>query len=314
MTERFNAPSQQTTIGSSEIGPTEIVTNLSSVGVGQGSGQTATKQENNSFINFEFPIKWDDLAGNLGSLGVPKNLEQTIDDMTTRDRELEDFLNTNIVNGIIAGSNIAINRASGVVTISSSVPTGPQGPQGAAATIAVGTTTTGAAGTQAAVTNSGTSSAAVFNFAIPRGAQGAQGPGSTVSIGTTTTGAAGTQAAVSNSGTSSAAIFNFTIPKGDTGATGSKGDKGDTGSQGPQGASGTSGWKTGTSVVTLNTFGIQTIAHGMGSTPSTVILVNGDTNVTTAAAGVRTWDATNIYVQFAGLGASTVRVNWIAIP
>ena len=59
--------------------------------------------------------------------------------------------------------------------------TGPQGPagadgkDGAAATITVGTVTTGEAGTSAAVTNSGTSGAAVFNFTIPRGATGAKG-------------------------------------------------------------------------------------------------------------------------------------------
>jgi hypothetical protein len=61
---------------------------------------------------------------------------------------------------------------------------GPQGPagtngtngtNGAAATIAVGSTTTLSAGANATVTNSGTSSAAVFNFAIPRGPQGVQG-------------------------------------------------------------------------------------------------------------------------------------------
>ena len=53
--------------------------------------------------------------------------------------------------------------------------TGAQGPAGAAATIAVGTVTTGEAGTNASVTNSGTSSAAVFNFTIPRGAKGDKG-------------------------------------------------------------------------------------------------------------------------------------------
>lgn len=52
---------------------------------------------------------------------------------------------------------------------------GPAGADGAAATISIGSVTTGAAGTSAAVTNSGTSSAAVFNFTIPRGAQGVQG-------------------------------------------------------------------------------------------------------------------------------------------
>ena len=67
-------------------------------------------------------------------------------------------------------------------------PAGPQGEPGApgtAATVAVGTVTTGAAGSAAAVTNTGTASAAVFNFTIPRGdkgetgaagAQGAPGP------------------------------------------------------------------------------------------------------------------------------------------
>jgi hypothetical protein len=52
---------------------------------------------------------------------------------------------------------------------------GPQGTAGNAATVAVGTTTTGNAGTNASVTNSGTTSAAVFNFTIPRGDTGATG-------------------------------------------------------------------------------------------------------------------------------------------
>jgi len=55
-------------------------------------------------------------------------------------------------------------------------PTGSTGPKGdAAATISVGTTLTGNAGTSAAVTNSGTSSAVVLNFTIPKGADGAAG-------------------------------------------------------------------------------------------------------------------------------------------
>ena len=47
-----------------------------------------------------------------------------------------------------------------------------RGLKGDAATIAVGTVTTGAPGTQVVVTNSGTSAAATFNFTIPRGADG----------------------------------------------------------------------------------------------------------------------------------------------
>lgn len=131
--------------------------------------------------------------------------------------------------------------------------TGPQGPQGIqgiqgvagnAATISVGTTTTLAAGSSASVTNSGTTSAAVFNFSIPKGDTGATGPqgpqgiqgpqgnAATISVGTTTTLAAGSSATVTNAGTSSAAVFNFAIPQGATGATGP------TGPQGPQGLNG----------------------------------------------------------------------------
>ena len=67
---------------------------------------------------------------------------------------------------------------------------------GSGATVSIGTVTTGAAGTSASVTNSGTSTNAVFDFVIPKGDTGATGPQG---------------------------------PKGD------KGDKGDTGPQGPKG-------------------------------------------------------------------------------
>lgn len=53
--------------------------------------------------------------------------------------------------------------------------TGPQGPQGDAATISIGTTTTIAYTLPAAVTNSGNTKAAIFNFAIPQGTPGTNG-------------------------------------------------------------------------------------------------------------------------------------------
>ena len=67
-------------------------------------------------------------------------------------------------------------------------PQGPQGPQGVpgkdgrdgqgiAATVDVGTTTTGEAGTPAAVVNAGDETHAVLNFTIPRGAKGDSGAG-----------------------------------------------------------------------------------------------------------------------------------------
>ena len=85
---------------------------------------------------------------------------------------------------------------------------------GVIASVNVGTTTTGAAGSSASVSNSGTSLDAVLNFTIPRGDTGATGPAATIAAGTTTTTAPGTNATVTNSGTSGAAVFDFTIPRG----------------------------------------------------------------------------------------------------
>jgi hypothetical protein len=52
---------------------------------------------------------------------------------------------------------------------------GTPGAAGAAATVTIGSTSTGAAGTNAAVTNDGDEQNAVLNFTIPRGATGATG-------------------------------------------------------------------------------------------------------------------------------------------
>ncbi len=114
----------------------------------------------------------------------------------------------------------------------------------------MGTTTTGDAGTDASVTNTGSADAAIFNFTIPQGATGPTGPtgptgltgdigatgptgptgptgaAATVTVGTTTTGDAGTDASVTNTGSADAAIFNFTIPQGATGPTGPTGEAG----------------------------------------------------------------------------------------
>jgi len=105
---------------------------------------------------------------------------------------------------------------------------GAAGTNGTSATIAVGTVTTGAAGSSATVTNAGTSLAATFNFGIPRGDTGATGAAATIAVGTVTTGAAGSSAIVTNTGTSGAAVFAFTIPAGADGADGADGVDGQT--------------------------------------------------------------------------------------
>ena len=71
------------------------------------------------------------------------------------------------------GAEITITDSNG--TTSAQVVNGSQGEPGTAATVSVGSTTTGAAGTSASVVNSGTSSAAVLDFVIPRGADGTDG-------------------------------------------------------------------------------------------------------------------------------------------
>jgi hypothetical protein len=54
-------------------------------------------------------------------------------------------------------------------------PTGATGATGLSSTITIGTTTTGYPGTNAIVSNSGTSNSVILNFTIPRGADGADG-------------------------------------------------------------------------------------------------------------------------------------------
>lgn len=59
---------------------------------------------------------------------------------------------------------------------------GAKGDTGAAATIRIGSVTTGAAGSNASVTNSGTTSDVVLNFTLPRGKDGTGGGGGTVTV------------------------------------------------------------------------------------------------------------------------------------
>ena len=93
---------------------------------------------------------------------------------------------------------------------------GPQGPAGQAATIQIGSVTSGDA---PAVTNSGTETAAVLDFVLQQGPAGPQGP----------KGDPGPQGQEGPQG-----------PKGDTGEQGPAGAKGDPGEQGPQGPAGPS--------------------------------------------------------------------------
>jgi hypothetical protein len=120
----------------------------------------------------------------------------------------------NPTNVVWASISFVNSRSSSTLTWTTPATWVKPGTAGAAATITAGTTTTLSPGASATVANSGTSSAAVFNFGIPAGATGAAGTSATVAVGTTTTGAPGSSATVTNSGTSSAAVFNFSVPAG----------------------------------------------------------------------------------------------------
>ncbi len=113
---------------------------------------------------------------------------------------------------------------------------GEKGTPGAAATVVIGTVTTGEPGTDASVENAGTSAAATLNFTIPRGDKG---------------------------------------DKGDTGSPGEKGDKGDKGDKGETGSPGAAGHsptvtasKTG-KVTTVQVDGetVATISDGLDGSP-----------------------------------------------
>ena len=119
MTERFNANAVDDGFSvSASGGPAGTGQDLTTLGVGQGSGQTASRQENNASIGFEFPIRWDDVSENLSRLDSKKSIGEFVDDMEMRDKMIEDYLTTSVVNGVVGQNGVAVNRSQGVVTAS----------------------------------------------------------------------------------------------------------------------------------------------------------------------------------------------------
>ena len=106
--------------------------------------------------------------------------------------------------------------------------------------------------------------------------------------------------------------FNSTVV-GTQGATGSQGA---TGPQGATGASGTSGWTTGPSVVTMNSSGQASIAHGISGTPSQVIVTNGDYNSYPHGIELYTTPGSTYFIvqSVGGNFSGGCRVNWLAFP
>jgi hypothetical protein len=162
------------------------------------------------------------------------------------------------------------------------------GPQGPAATITVGTVTTGAPGSSASVVNAGTASAAVLNFTIPAGAQGIQGPQGPQGI-KGDTGATGSTGATGPQGTKG--DTGDTGPQGPAGAAGATGATGATGPTGPQGATGPQGPQGDPGVVSATapiTYSSQTVGISVGTglaTSGGALVVSYGTTSGTACQG-----------------------------
>jgi len=131
----------------------------------------------NTTSNSIFGPKTSGAWGTGTSLGGNSVLNGTVDPTSANGSNGDFYINK-------TSNTIFGPKASGVWPTGTSMvgpqgtpgTTGSTGPKGdAAATIAVTSTTTSAAGTNAQVTNSGTSSNVLLNFVIPRGADGAAG-------------------------------------------------------------------------------------------------------------------------------------------
>jgi hypothetical protein len=149
----------------------------------------------------------------------------------------------------VVGADLQITY-SNTYTFNAGTVKGATGVTGATGTVSLGTVSTGAAGSLAAITNTGTVGAAVFNFTIPQGATGPTGltgvTGATGVTGVTgvtgpyvTSGAVvGTQLQLTRSDAVVVAVSGSIL--GPVGATGVTGATGTTGVTGPVGVTGVS--------------------------------------------------------------------------
>ena len=117
-------------------------------------------------------------------------------------------------------------------------PKGDKGNMGTAATISIGTVSTGEAGTSVSITNSGSTNAAVFDFVIPKGDKGDTGQqGLQGFTFTPVMSESGILSWVNNGNLENPKPINLMGPQGPIGETGPKGEQGLTGDIGPKGES-----------------------------------------------------------------------------
>ncbi len=225
-----------------------------------GSNATVTMSENNNVYTLNFGIP----KGNKGDTGASGGSGETT------------VINPTITIGTVTNGDTAsatITGDSPNYTLNLVLPKGAKGDKGdkgekgdagakgadgVTPTIAVGTTTTGEAGTNAEVTMSKSGTTYTFNFTIPKGAKG-------------DTGAAGTNGAKGDKGDPfTYADFTSEQLAALKGAKGDKGDKGDTGADGAKGDKGDRGEKGADGVTP--TFEVGTVSTGVAGSTATVTI------------------------------------------
>ena len=241
--------------GADGITPTLKVGTVTTLAAGSNATVTMSKNNNEYTLNFGIP------KGNKGDTGASGGSGETT------------VVNPTITIGTVTNGDTAsatITGDSPNYTLNLVLPKGDKGAKGDAGakgtdgitpTIAVGTTTTGEAGTNAEVTMSKSGTTYTFNFVIPKGAKG-------------DTGAAGTNGAKGDKGDPfTYADFTSEQLAALKGVKGDKGEKGDTGAKGDAGAKGDKGDKgeKGADGVTP-TFTIGTITTGAAGSTATVTI------------------------------------------
>lgn len=243
--------------GADGITPTLKVGTVTTLAAGSNATVTMSKNNNEYTLNFGIP------KGNKGDTGASGGSGETT------------VVNPTITIGTVTNGDTAsatITGDSPNYTLNLVLPKGDKGAKGDAGTkgadgitptIAVGTTTTGEAGTNANVTMSKSGTTYTFNFVIPKGAKG-------------DTGAAGTKGDKGEKGDPfTYADFTSEQLAALKGAKGDKGEKGETGADGVAGAKGDKGdrGEKGADGVTP-TFTIGTITTGAAGSTATVT-ING---------------------------------------
>ena len=241
--------------GADGITPTLKVGTVTTLAAGSNATVTMSKNNNEYTLNFGIP------KGNKGDTGASGGSGETT------------VVNPTITIGTVTNGDTAsatITGDSPNYTLNLVLPKGDKGDKGDAGTkgadgitptIAVGTTTTGEAGTNANVTMSKSGTTYTFNFTIPKGVKGDKGD-------------AGADGAKGEKGDPfTYADFTSEQLAALKGAKGDKGEKGETGADGVAGAKGDKGdrGEKGADGVTP-TFTIGTITTGAAGSTATVTI------------------------------------------